>query len=241
LYDEQLFKDPPSPECPICFLPLPSAVQATFFSCCGKRICSGCIYAMRETGGENLKLCPFCKATPARSPEEEVKRIKKLMEKGNAEAFYQLASHYENGIRGMPQDWATANELYLKAGELGCAVAYNNLGNSYCAGRDVEVDEKKAKHYYELSAMNGSVNARHNLGCSEGRTGNHERAMKHLMISASAGLKKSLDAVKYGFMNGDVTKDEYANTLREYQNSQDEMKSKARDKALAARNEIMGG
>ena len=39
--------------------------------------------------------------------------------------------------------------------------------------------------------------------------------------------------VKHGFMNGHVTKEQYANTLREYQKSQDEMKSDARDKAQA--------
>ena len=34
-------------------------------------------------------------------------------------------------------------------------------------------------------------------------------------------------------MDGHITKDEYANTLREYQKSQDEMNSDARDKAQA--------
>ena len=42
-------------------------------------------------------------------------------------------------------------------------------------------------------------------------------------------------------MAGHVTKEQYANTLREYQKSQDEMKSDARDKAWAARNVRMGG
>ena len=139
---------------------------------------------------------------------------------------------------GLPQDWAKANELYLKAGELGCAVAYYNLGTSYYAGRGVEVNKKKAKYYYELAAVNGDVNARRNLGTIEGQDGNHERAMKHLRI---AGDKLSLDSVKKGYMSGFVTKEQYSNTLREYQNSQDEMKSKARDKALAAHNERMGG
>ena len=50
LYDKALFKEPPWEEdCPICFLPLPSADQVTFESCCGKYICDGCIYAMIET------------------------------------------------------------------------------------------------------------------------------------------------------------------------------------------------
>ena len=140
----------------------------------------------------------------------------------------------------IPQDMARANELYLKAGGLGCVDAYFNLGVVYGTGNGVEIDEKKAKHYYELAAMNGYVAARHNLSNVEGQDGNHERAMKHFMLAARAGLKGSLDTVKEGYMHGLVTKEEYAKTLREYQKSQDEMKSEARDKALAARNERMG-
>ena len=245
LYDGQLFKDHPREECPICMLPLPILYEkhtgTTFFSCCGKNICNGCIYAMRKTGGKNMKLCPFCKAPPTRLPEEEVESIKKLMEKGHADAFNQLGGHYEDGTSGMPQDRAKANELYLKAGELGCANAYYNLGLSYNEGAGVEIDKKKAKHFYELAAMNGDLHARHNLGCVEGQAGNYHRSYKHFMLSAGAGCKESLNAVKGGYMGGIVTKEEYANTLREYQKSQDETKSDARDKALAAHNERMDG
>ena len=240
LHDEQLFKEHPREECPICMLLLPYENDTvTFKSCCGKRICNGCIYAMVESGAKEL--CPFCKTPPARSIEEEVERVNKLMEKGNGDAFYVLAGHYANGLIGVRQDWAKANELLLKAGELGCAAAYFNLGNSYDVGSGVEVDKKKAKYYYELAAMNGGIQARHNLGCSEGMAGNYQRAYKHLVISAMAGNKPSLDDVKDGYMHGDVTKDQYANTLREYQKSQDEMTSEARDKALTARNQRTGG
>ena len=188
-----------------------------------------------------MKLCPFCKTPNATSEEEEVKRVEKLMEKGNPNAFNQLAGYYEDGTMGLPQDWAKANELYLKAGELGCAMAYYNLGTLYYAGRDVEVDKKKAKYYYELAAVNGDVNARHILGMMEGQAGNYQRAMKHCLISTKSGDDRSLDGVKKGYMSGYITKEQYANTLREYQNSQDEMKSDARDKALAVRNHRMGG
>ena len=164
------------------------------------------------------------------------------MEKGNADAFNQLADYYGKGTFGLPQDRAKANELYLKAGELGCAEAYYNLGNSYYSGeRGVEVDKEKAKHYYELAAMNGNVGASHNLGVIEAEAGNVHRAMKHVMISARAGCDTSLNNVKLGFKDGNVTKDEYANTLRAYQKRTDEMKSDMRDKALAARNERMAG
>ena len=60
-------------------------------------ICDGCVYAMAETGGDNMELCPFCKEPPAKSDIEEVKRTNKLMEKGNAHAFYAWGGHYANG------------------------------------------------------------------------------------------------------------------------------------------------
>ena len=242
LFDAALFKEPlPRDECPICMLPLPlykNHTGTTFFSCCGKSICDGCVNAMDES--EEKDLCPFCRTPPSNSDEEEVNKTKKLMEKGNAGAFIMLAGCYYNGIKGLPQNMARANEFYLKAGELGHTEAYYNLGIMYYNGNGVEIDKKKAKYYYELAAINGSVDARYNLGCVESRAGNH-RAFKHFMLAARAGNKLSLDNVKQGYMHGHVTKEEYANTLREYQKSQDEMTSDARDKALTARTQRMGG
>jgi len=133
----------------------------------------------------------------------------------------------------MPQDRQKANELNLKAGELGCTDAYYNLGASYQCGEGVEVDKKKAKHYYELAAMSGNVEARHNLACLEGEDGNEQRAYKHMILAARAGVERSLNFVKQGFMEGIVTKEEYTNTLRAYQKRQNEMKSDERDKAEA--------
>jgi hypothetical protein len=87
LHDEALFKEPTREECPICMLTLPlyeNHTGATFRSCCGKDICNGCEFAMDESGAKGL--CPFCKSPPSKSNEEEVKRVMKLMEKGNANA-----------------------------------------------------------------------------------------------------------------------------------------------------------
>ena len=155
------------------------------------------------------------------------------MENGNAIAYCQLGHFYYSGTNGMPQNWAKANELYLKAGDLGCAEAYNSLGISYREGRGVEADKKKAKHYYEQAAMNGNAEARHDIGCMEGQTGHHRRAMKHFMLAAKAGDKGSLEYVKKGFTNGIVTKDEYESTLRAYYKSASDMKREARDKVAA--------
>jgi len=231
LHDEKLFKEPPpQEECPICLQILPPAEKTIVESCCGKRICNGCIFAMQISEGKDL--CAFCRTPNAKTDEEHIKRTKKLMDKGNAEAHYMLAGCYARGMKGLPQDWAKAIELLLKAGELGSAVAYFNLGCSYVIGEGI--DKEKAEHYWELAAMGGDIDARYYLGREDYRTGNHQRAMKHWIISAKAGHKESLEIVKKGFMKGLVTKDEYANTLRAYHERQKEMKSDQRDKAVAS-------
>ena len=190
---------------------------------------------MREEarGRGKIDLCAFCRVPYPSSAEENIKRIKKLADAYNSDATTYLAGWYVRGDGRMPQDWAKANELYLKAGELGCAKAYCNLGISHYHGRGMEVDKKKAKHYYELAAMAGNLEARHNLGSDEYEAGNVHRAMKHFLLAARAGYKKSLDQVKAGFMNGNVTKDEYANTLRAHQDRFNMMKSDDRDRAVA--------
>ena len=235
LYEEALFKDhPPPEECPICMLTLPKTDRISFQSCCGMKICDGCIYAMKMSEGKDI--CAFCRTPPATSNEEFIHRNKKLVDNGNAGAFNYLASLYANGMHGVPRDYQKANELYLKAGELGCAEAYFNLGNSHASGRhDLEVDMKKAKYYWEQAAMMGDLDARYNLGREEYRTNNnYRRATMHFFLAARAGEKRSLDIIKEGFMKGVVTKDEFANTLRAYHERQKEMKSNARDIAELA-------
>jgi len=237
LYDEQLFKDVEPDECPICLIPMPLDVdQISVESCCGKRICIGCMYAMKLSEGKDL--CAFCRTPNAATDEEEIKRVKNLMDKGVSGAFFLLAGYYALGDLGLTQDRTKCNELLLRGGQLGYSEAYYNLGNSYEVGRGVVVDKKKSQHYFELAAMGGNVSARYNLGLLEYRAGNQHRAFKHFTMAARAGHETSLEVVKAGFRNGLVTKDEYANTLRAHHESQKEMKSDERDKASKIKEEM---
>jgi hypothetical protein len=248
LHDESLFKEPPPREdCPICMLPLPiDPSEFTFQICCGKDVCNGCIYAMameeirRGKKKEEFGMCAFCRSPHFSSEEDPVKQYKNLMEKGNAMAYYQFGGDYAQGTNGMRKDMAKANELWLKAGELGCAMAYSRLGYSYDTGSGVEIDKKKAMHYYELGAMAGNAQARHNLGLLEGEAGNFQRRYKHMIIAARSGYTPSLDSVKQGFMAGLVTKYEYGNTLRAHQKQLDEINSDMRVKAAAALELLLG-
>eukprot|EP00956_Cyclotella_meneghiniana_P015727 scaffold24401_cov42-Cyclotella_meneghiniana.AAC.3 len=138
------------------------------------------------------------------------------------------------GEDGFPVDHTKAVELYKRASELGSASGHYNLGNSYRLGRGVGIDRKKAAHHLQLAAMMGNVLARHNLANMELANGNHVGAMRHFMIAAKCGHDKSLEIVKLGFQEGIVTKEDFENTLRCYQASQDETRSEERDRAKAA-------
>jgi len=173
LHDEALFKQPPllHEDCPICFLRMPSLPTGSKYkSCCGKQICSGCSHApVYDNKGNKVteELCAFCRIPVPLSDEEVVERIKKRVELGDAMAIYTLGGYYAHGVMGFNQNYTKALKLWHKAGELGYAPAYNNIATTYHIGRGVEVDKKKAKHYYEQAAMKGQVIARNNLGCME--------------------------------------------------------------------------
>jgi len=148
LRDEELFKQtPPTEDCPICFVRLPSLYTGwRYYSCCGKVICSGCCYApVYDNQGnavDNLK-CPFCR-TPTPTLEENTKRLKKRMEAGDAEAVYLVGNYYRDGSNGFSQDYIKALESFHRAAELGYTKAYNNIGLAYKYGKGVKEDMKKA-------------------------------------------------------------------------------------------------
>jgi len=240
LHDEKLFKQPPPNEdCPICMIRLPTLGKGqTYKVCCGKIICSGCEYApvCDHEGNQVDNICPFCRSSPPHSAEEMIKRYeKRRVEMNDATAIYNHGCNYSEGRYGLPQNDAKALELYHRAAGLGSADAYYGIGIAYHIGRGVEVDEKKAIHYWELASMRGHVMARHNLGCYEGQAGNMDRAMRHYSISAKAGYKNALNGVHTLYSHGYATKDDYAKALHSYQAYVDEIKSEQRDEAAAAR------
>jgi len=241
VHDIELFKRPPPlyEECPICFQRMPSLPTGyRYKSCCGKQICSGCIHApVYDNQGNKVdnEKCPFCRTTTPESNEEKIKRADKLVEGGYADAMNVLGSWYAEGKFGLPQDHAKALELYHRAGELGNATALHNMGFVYGSGRGVEVDNKKAIHYYELAAMRGHPGARYVLGSiDELRVGDIDRSIKHYVIAVGDGNAESLTCIRQLYSNGVATKDDYTTALHAYQEYLGEIKSSQRDEAAAA-------
>ena len=233
LHDMELFKQPaPNEDCDICMLPLPPLhTGKKYKSCCGKVICSGCIYAVEKRDG-GVGLCPFCR-TPTPTPEEIVEQYKKRMEVDDAEAIRFLGGCHSKGEFGLPQDHTKALELWHQSANFGNATSYYNIGNSYYQGDGVERDENKATQYFELAAIGGFVLARHNLGWMELRALNFDRALKHFILAAGGGLNKSLKMIQKMFMDGVATKEDYTQAIRGYQAYLGEIKSVQRDEAAA--------
>ena len=230
--DEELFKQPPPKEdCPICFLRMPALETGyKYKACCGKAICSGCIHEVAKDG---IGLCPFCR-TPAPTTEKElIRRTLKRVGAGDAEALFNIGCNYQGGTYGFEQNMDKAQELWHRAGELGCSSAYHNIGYAYVNDEGVGTDKKKALHYWELAAMGGDIAARHNLGVSEKKEGNMDRALKHLMIAVEDGSTESLEKIKQLYTDEFATKDDYAKALRSHQAYLDEIRSDQRDKAAA--------
>ena len=248
VHDEKLFKQPPPNEdCPICMIRLPTLLGRTYMACCGKVICTGCVYAFQSRAFKARKdqLCPFCRTPPPNSNEEEIERLEKRIELNDAYAIYQLGIYYAGGKYELPRDVAKALELWHRAGELGCSDAYYNIAHSY-NGNGMERNMKKAQHYWELAAIGGSIEARNNLGVREGQAtymnlgameaqlGNFEKAVKHFMIATKDGDTKSLKNIKAFYSQlGLATKDDYAKALQSYKAYVDEIKTDQRDEAAA--------
>ena len=238
LHDKKLFKQPPPAEdCPICFLRLPYLVTGwRYKTCCGKVICSGCSNApLYDNQGNEVdkRNCAFCRTPWPKSDEEEIQRLKKRMGAGDSIAIHSIGSYYRDGKYGLQQDYKKALEFWYRAVDLGYNEAYCNIAYSYQYGRGVEVDKKKAMYYYELAAMGGDVQARHNVGELEKVAGNTNRAIKHYMIAVGSGHSISLQTIQRLYSNGHATKEDYTKALQLHQAYLGEIKSAQRDKAAA--------
>lgn len=201
----------------------------------------GCKLGIGDRNADDFEkfcgLCPFCRAPVGMEVGAEVTRVKKRMEMNDAYAFYSLGVAYAHGNWALPVDLERAIPLYEKAAELGCASASYDIGSMYCQGLNVAKDEEKGMRHLEIAAIGGSLDARHALGSlalvefnAKGDAELLERALKHLKIAAKAGHEQSLKPIRLCYPRY-VTKEEYASVLRAYQQSKDDIKSDAREKA----------
>ena len=78
-----------------------------------------------------------------------------MLARGNARALGRLGFRYENGL-GVPQDYATAADLYRRAAEQGDAFAQARLGLSYDTGHGVPRDFILSYKWLDLATARSS-------------------------------------------------------------------------------------
>jgi hypothetical protein len=233
LHDKELFTQPDGShlgECPLCFLPMPLGPRkSTFYSCCSKLICNGCVCSnIISNKYDKVKAlsCPFCREPAAASVEENKKRMMKRIKANDPAALnYVGVRRYHEG------DYNTAFGYYSKAAELGSEDAQFNLSVMYRYGYGVEKDEEKEVYRLEKAAIGGHYLARHELGRIENENGNIERAVKHFVVAATHGYERSMKELWTYYSAGSITKDDLEATLRTHKAALDEMKSLQRDEA----------
>ena len=175
--------------------------------------------------------CPFCRTPSPNNDAEKLAMIMTRAKKKDPVAISHLGEKYFYGELGLQKDETRAVELWTEAEELGSIDALYNLGVSHYFGDGVQEDKNKAAEYYKKAAMLGHVECRHNLGCCVGEKGDHDRAVRHYLISAKMGHKFSVENIKMVFVRGLATKEQYAEALNGFQDAMKEMKSQDRDEA----------
>ena len=222
-------------ECPICLVTLPiKDREITYSMCCGKRICQGCFYKSLirdiENGVQKHEVkCAFCRQL---TPKSIVKASKKLMKKNDSGAFMQMAALHRGGENGVLQSDTKALEMCIRAAELGLSNAFADIGYHYRRGIVVEQDGSKSLAFYELAAKRGSITGHQVIAQFYGMNDNTmKKSIKHLKVAASAGDQESMDGLMQLYRKKELSKEELTQTLRAYQASINNMKSKDRDEA----------
>ena len=236
LHDKKLFTQPDEThlgECPLCFLPLPLDPEKSMFrTCCSESICMGCVFANFESNKHDKAKalrCPFCRTHSSMGGEETRKRLMKRVKANDPAAMKEM------GLKCLHEDgnYDAAFGYLTKAAELGDADARHRLGWMYGKGEGVEKDDEKAVYHYEIAAIGGHPDARHNLARIEDDNGNVERAVKHLIIAANLGDEELMKELWNKFKDGNITKEELDATLSTHQAALDAMKSEQREEADA--------
>jgi len=248
LHEEALFKERPREKCP------------------GYSVLGTVEHKLQKNEGG--KLCVICKTPAASSNEEDMMRIKEHADMGNAQAVHLLGVEYsrEGNMSKAHELWVRAGRLGCSEAYNELANSMNPIHDEYNEGGankrlGVKMDLKKAKYYYELAAIMGDVQARYFLGLLEGRETNsdvgeytfealeaklrhREPAVKHFELAARAGHEEAMDQLRKihnrQAMVETFSNEEYADIVRAYTKSRDEMKSDDREKALVIRDMYWG-
>ena len=239
---------PPSEDCAICLVRLSRLDSGKCYSaCCGNDICLACRMENKEsikkqneesTGKKLASTCPFCREPVPTCADEAIARLQARCLQNDLAAFTLMGEIYRDGKHGTLKDDLKALDCFIQAVELGSAEACANIGDIYNGGNGLDVDKKRAALFYRIGALRGEIIARHNIGSSEYKSGNHEIGIRHWKIAAEGGSQPSLNNLKtiYNNTNGEMPGKEFISKecmdslYRVCHDAQEEVKSEEREK-----------
>jgi TPR repeat protein len=230
-------KLPPREECSICMQVLPSNenLQA-YAACCGKTLCCGCNFQHQMKSKKRAterQTCAFCREPMPRSDEEILVRLRKRADQMDRNALCNLAMKYGRGMNGVSVNRAKCIELLRQSAGLGYYPAQYNLGAFHKRGEmGLHQDDEEALKYFTEAAEGGDVESQYTLGCTAYENSDHVAAMRHWRLSASGGLRPSMNNLIVYFQDGLLRHGDLAETLQEMYRSRAEMKSEARDQYI---------
>ena len=243
-----LGKLPPKEECPICMrvFPIHPSLQR-YYACCGKSVCGSCDlqrcikrYKHCVESGEWAEeeqiplLCYFCRTALPKSDEEILARARKRVELKDPKALSSMAGNYGFGLLGLPVDQTKCIDLLHEAASLGSREAQHQLGQYYCNGeKGLETNQETGLKYLKEAAEGGHLLASNKLGCAEAENGDLVATMRHWRLSASGGLKMSMNNIIICFEEGQLHHGDLAATLQAFYLARAEMRSKDRDVYIA--------
>ena len=237
---------PPTPDCPICLVPMPfDNSKVDYLWCCGNTICSACnkeyfrsISIINSTRKATLpplpRACLFCRdSQQTMSQADFIERYKSRVRRGDGRAAWNLAAYYQRGYYGLARDESRALQMYHTAANLGSVEVLSNLGFYYTNKYNAAGEKENGMMYLKIGASKGYVYAHIELADIESSNGNSALAMKHLRLAASAGHVPSMKRLWTSFQKKDLSKVDLEETLRAHKAACDQMSSIARTRLLA--------
>ena len=142
----------------------------------------------------------WCFSTPKRINDKMRKYLRTAAEAGHADAMYWMK------VRSLVKG-EEADELLLRAGELGSRGAQRNLGALYATGNwSGPKDPARGVHWYRLAAERGHPDAAYNLGfmyvLGEGTEAKVNEGLHWLSLSAEQGNRDAMRLLSDLYRNG---------------------------------------
>jgi len=202
--------------CAICFeMFSPEGARRTFYDCCCKNICTDCSDKCKEYDMR----CPLCRTPPPKSAAEQLHRLQKHVDKGNAEAHVHLPRQRVPNWWQWPQGQLEAGGPGLRArGGARTRTCTDPVGQLLRVRGGVKINYKTAALWYRRAAEQGNAIAQYDLGAAfyngRGVAQSYDGAVMWWRLAAVQGDADALYNLGVCYQNGDGVPQDLHEALR---------------------------